>query len=132
MIIKVEEDTSDEQAEGAAKKGGKIERKSSFRRKIGSLIRSSAELPAAINRGLQPIKRSLSFSKDLNRLHEPSKPSRIGSVQWYNSLVSLAEDECLAETPPRENRSFPPPKAQVTRTQSLIDTTCVRFQIRFD
>ncbi|XP_076226443.1 uncharacterized protein LOC116429530 isoform X3 [Nomia melanderi] len=123
VSLKVEEG---QQAEGAAKKGGKFERKSSFRRKIGSLIRSSAELPAAINRGLQPIKRSLSFSKDLNRLHEPSKPSRIGSVLWYNSLVSLAEDECLDETPPRKEHSFPPPKAQVTRTQSLIDTTSVR------
>ncbi|XP_078038620.1 uncharacterized protein LOC144470903 [Augochlora pura] len=109
-------------AEAARKKSGKFERKSSFRWKIGSLIRgSAAELPAAINRGLQPIKRSLSFSKDLNRLHEPSKPSRGGSAQWYNSLVSLAEDECLAETPPRSD--FNTLSTKVTRTQSLIDTT---------
>lgn len=111
---------------------GKFERKS-FRRKIGSLIRgSAAELPAVINRSLQPIRRSFSFSKDLNRLHEPSKPHRASSVHWYNSLVSLAEDECLDEldhSPP--GNSVPEelfsPKVQVTRTQSLIDTTFVRI-----
>ncbi|KAK9307367.1 hypothetical protein QLX08_002266 [Tetragonisca angustula] len=110
---------------------GKFERKS-FRRKIGSLIRgSAAELPAVINRSLQPIRRSFSFSKDLNRLHEPSKPHRASSVHWYNSLVSLAEDECLDEldhSPP--GTSVPEelfsPKVQVTRTQSLIDTTFTR------
>ncbi|XP_076294728.1 uncharacterized protein LOC143215962 isoform X2 [Lasioglossum baleicum] len=112
--------------EAAKRKSGKFERKSSFRSRIGSLIRgSAAELPAAINRSLQPIKRSLSFSKDLNRLQEPSpKPSRVGSAQWYNSLVSLAEDECLAETPPRNN--FNTFSTKVTRTQSLIDTTGAR------
>lgn len=111
---------------------GRFERKASFRRKIGSLIRSSAELPAVINRGLQPIRRSLSFSKDLNRLQEPSKPSRPSSAQWYNSLVSLVEDECLDEldiAPPRNSTSeeLLSPKVQVTRTRSLTDTTFVRF-----
>ncbi|XP_076396699.1 uncharacterized protein LOC100880938 isoform X2 [Megachile rotundata] len=109
-------------------KGGKFDRKHSFRRKIGSLIRSSAELPAAINRGLQPIRRSLSFSKDLNRSHEPNKPYRVRSAQWYNSLVSLAEDKCLDEPEVLSSRDSvsEPPKAQVTRTQSLIDTTFAR------
>lgn len=116
---------------------GRFERKPSFRRKIGSLIRSSAELPAVINRGLQPIRRSLSFSKDLNRLHEPSKPSKAGSAQWYNSLVSLVEDECLDEldaTPPRNSASeeLLSPKVQVTRTQSFSDTTSVRFTLMID
>ncbi|KAK1130471.1 hypothetical protein K0M31_018602, partial [Melipona bicolor] len=110
---------------------GKFERKS-FRRKIGSLIRgSAAELPAVINRSLQPIRRSFSFSKDLNRLHEPSKPRKANSVHWYNSLVSLAEDECLDEqdhSPPGNSvaEELFSPKVQVTRTQSLIDTTFTR------
>ncbi|XP_061934218.1 pleckstrin homology domain-containing family G member 5 isoform X1 [Apis cerana] len=115
------------------KESGRIERKS-FRRKIGLLLRgSAAELPAVINRSLQPIRRSLSFSKDLNRIQEPSKPHRASSAHWYNSLVSLAEDECLDEydSPPEnsptiEERLFSS-KVQVTRTQSLIDTT---FQTR--
>ncbi|CAL7939167.1 unnamed protein product [Xylocopa violacea] len=115
----------------AAKASEKPERKS-FRRKIGLLIRGSAtELPAAINRSLQPIRRSLSFSKDLNRLNEPLKPYRTTSAQWYNSLVSLAEDECLDEldAPLPRNNTFEKlhsPKVQVTRTQSLIDTTFTR------
>lgn len=116
------------------KESGRIERKS-FRRKIGLLLRgSAAELPAVINRSLQPIRRSLSFSKDLNRIQEPSKPHRASSAHWYNSLVSLAEDECLDEyddSPPEnsptiEERLFSS-KVQVTRTQSLIDTTFVRI-----
>ncbi|XP_076681883.1 pleckstrin homology domain-containing family G member 5 isoform X3 [Andrena cerasifolii] len=116
----------------AVRSSGRFERKASFRRKIGSLIRSSAELPAVINRGLQPIRRSLSFSKDLNRLQEPSKPSRPSSAQWYNSLVSLVEDECLDEldiAPPRNSTSeeLLSPKVQVTRTRSFTDTT---FQAR--
>lgn len=116
------------------KGGGRAERKS-FRRKIGLLLRgSAAELPAVINRSLQPIRRSLSFSKDLNRVQEPSKPHRATSAHWYNSLVSLAEDECLDEyddspsgnnSPTIEERLFSS-KVQVTRTQSLIDTTFVR------
>ncbi|XP_061934237.1 pleckstrin homology domain-containing family G member 5 isoform X10 [Apis cerana] len=114
------------------KESGRIERKS-FRRKIGLLLRgSAAELPAVINRSLQPIRRSLSFSKDLNRIQEPSKPHRASSAHWYNSLVSLAEDECLDEydSPPEnsptiEERLFSS-KVQVTRTQSLIDTTFTR------
>ncbi|XP_068984929.1 pleckstrin homology domain-containing family G member 5 isoform X2 [Bombus flavifrons] len=115
--------------EKAARASGRFERKS-FRRKIGSLIRgSAAELPAVINRSLQPIKRSLSFSKDLNRVQEPSKPHRPSSVHWYNSLVSLAEDECLDEqddSPPSNSEELFSPKVQVTRTQSLIDTTSTR------
>lgn len=117
------------------KGGGRAERKS-FRRKIGLLLRgSAAELPAVINRSLQPIRRSLSFSKDLNRVQEPSKPHRATSAHWYNSLVSLAEDECLDEyddspsgnnSPTIEERLFSS-KVQVTRTQSLIDTTFVRI-----
>ncbi|XP_015429523.1 PREDICTED: pleckstrin homology domain-containing family G member 5 [Dufourea novaeangliae] len=129
IVVNVEENDSDDLTAVSRKSSGKFERKASFRQKIGSLIRGSAELPAAINRGLQPIRRSLSFSKDLNRLHEPSKPIRTTSVQWYNSLVSLAEDECLDEldtTPKRNIEDHHPPKAQVTRTQSLIDTNFVR------
>lgn len=120
--------------EDTEKESGRIERKS-FRRKIGLLLRgSAAELPAVINRSLQPIRRSLSFSKDLNRLQEPSKPHRASSAHWYNSLVSLAEDECLDEyddspsenSPTIEERLFSS-KVHVTRTQSLIDTTFVRI-----
>ncbi|XP_043290107.1 pleckstrin homology domain-containing family G member 5 [Venturia canescens] len=76
----------------------KLDRKPSLRRKFGALIRGSAELPAAINRGLQPIRRSLSFSKDLNRVYETQPASadrhhaRTRSAQWYNSLGSLAEN----------------------------------------
>lgn len=131
-VISVSDDSCLENSvENAARSSGRFERKPSFRRKIGSLIRSSAELPAVINRGLQPIRRSLSFSKDLNRLHEPSKPSKAGSAQWYNSLVSLVEDECLDEldaTPPRNSASeeLLSPKVQVTRTQSFSDTTSAR------
>ncbi|XP_043250056.1 pleckstrin homology domain-containing family G member 5-like isoform X6 [Colletes gigas] len=116
-----------ELTENAGKSGGKFERNHSFRRKIGSLIRSGAELPAAINRGLLPIRRSLSFSKDLNRVHEFSKPTRTSSAQWYNSLVSLVEDECLDEpnVSCRKNSASEEllsPKAQVTRTQSFTET----------
>lgn len=88
-----------------------------------------------INRSLQPIKRSLSFSKDLNRVQEPSKPHRPSSVHWYNSLVSLAEDECLDDrddSPPSNSEELFSPKVQVTRTQSLIDTTSVRVAIGID
>ncbi|OAD59171.1 hypothetical protein WN48_09246 [Eufriesea mexicana] len=125
------DNASKDVTEETARSSGRLERKS-FRRKIGSLIRgSAAELPAAINRSLQPIRRSLSFSKDLNRVHEPSKPHRTISAQWYNSLVSLAEDECLDELDDSSarNNTFEelfPPKVQVTRTQSLIDTTFPR------
>ncbi|XP_076625471.1 uncharacterized protein LOC143343937 isoform X3 [Colletes latitarsis] len=116
-----------ELTENAGKSGGEFERNHSFRRKIGSLIRSGAELPAAINRGLLPIRRSLSFSKDLNRVHEFSKPTRTSSAQWYNSLVSLVEDECLDEpnvSRPKNSASeeLLSPKAQVTRTQSFTET----------
>ncbi|CAK9811964.1 hypothetical protein ANTPLA_LOCUS7232 [Anthophora plagiata] len=120
-----------DEAESVARTSGRFER-TSIRKKIGLLIRSSVELPAAINRGLQPIRRSLSFSKDLNRLQEPLKPHRTGSSQWYNSsLVSLAEDECLDDldiVPHRNSTSeeLLSPKVHVTRTQSLIDTEFVR------
>ncbi|XP_017753946.1 PREDICTED: pleckstrin homology domain-containing family G member 5-like isoform X3 [Eufriesea mexicana] len=129
------DNASKDVTEETARSSGRLERKS-FRRKIGSLIRgSAAELPAAINRSLQPIRRSLSFSKDLNRVHEPSKPHRTISAQWYNSLVSLAEDECLDELDDSSarNNTFEelfPPKVQVTRTQSLIDTTFTRIPRR--
>ncbi|XP_063992097.1 pleckstrin homology domain-containing family G member 5 isoform X2 [Diachasmimorpha longicaudata] len=69
-----------------------LERKPSLRKKLGAFVRGSADLPAAINRGLQPIRRSLSFSNSLNRSHE-KKPHRARSAQWYNSLGSLAEDD---------------------------------------
>ncbi|XP_011499260.1 PREDICTED: putative uncharacterized protein DDB_G0268364 [Ceratosolen solmsi marchali] len=121
----------------------KFDRKPSLRRKFGALLRGSADLPAAINRGLRPIRRSMSFGKDLDEpqreqqqqqqqqqqhhqqqqqqqqqqqhqqhndkeqqhpnkyqspqqlLQPPSgfKPFRTRSVQWYNSLGSLAENE---------------------------------------
>ncbi|KAG7212045.1 hypothetical protein KM043_012401 [Ampulex compressa] len=117
------------QADGKAlapEAGGKLERRASLRRKFGALIRGSADLPAAINRSLQPIRRSLSFSKDLNRLHEPPKPYRTTSVQWYNSLGSLAEDECANEPASERNSASDeeedfPGRAQVTRTQSLLE-----------
>ncbi|CAK9800491.1 hypothetical protein ANTQUA_LOCUS2471 [Anthophora quadrimaculata] len=120
-----------DEAENVARTSGRFER-TSIRKKIGLLIRSSVELPAAINRGLQPIRRSLSFNKDLNRLQEPPKPHRTGSSQWYNSsLVSLAEDECLddLDIAPHRNSTTEEllsPKVHVTRTQSLIDITFVR------
>ena len=104
----------------------KLDRKPSLRRKLGALIRGSSELPAAINRGLQPIRRSLSFSKDLNRTHE-KKPYRTRSVQWYNSLSSLAENDPILE----DSESFIseeelyPPKV-ITRTHSLLEKYPVR------
>ncbi|XP_017885532.1 pleckstrin homology domain-containing family G member 5 isoform X2 [Ceratina calcarata] len=124
----INDNVPEDVTEKAARSSGRFERKS-FRLKIGSLIRgSAAELPAVINRGLQPIRRSLSFSKDLNRLQEPAKPHRTTSVQWYNSLVSLVEDECLdeqdcASSRNSESEELLSPKVQVSRTQSLIDTT---------
>nr|XP_034181809.1 pleckstrin homology domain-containing family G member 5-like isoform X3 [Osmia lignaria] len=131
LCYNIKDDVPEEVTENPVKSGGKFERKSSFRRKLGVLIRHSTELPAAINRGLEPIKRSLSFSKDLNRLHEPNKPYRARGAHWYNSLVSLAEDECLDEPDVATSRNsvseeFLSPKVQVTRTQSLIDTTSAR------
>lgn len=85
-------------SESSGSSGCKLDRKPSLRRKFGALIRGSADLPAAINRGLQPIRRSLSFSKDLNRVYETQPAahqhhSRTRSAQWYNSLGSLAENE---------------------------------------
>lgn len=85
-------------SDGGTSNAKKLDRKPSLRRKFGALIRGSAELPAAINRGLQPIRRSLSFSKDLNRVYETQPASadrhhaRTRSAQWYNSLGSLAEN----------------------------------------
>ncbi|KAL6257698.1 hypothetical protein P5V15_011277 [Pogonomyrmex californicus] len=109
----------------------KFERRASFRRKFGALLRGSAELPAAINRSLQPIKRSLSFSKDLHRSHEPSRqPYRTSSVQWYNSLSSLAEDEIDADCKRAgisKEEVFNGRMAQVTRTHSLMEKYSVRI-----
>ncbi|XP_015122351.1 uncharacterized protein LOC107044822 [Diachasma alloeum] len=79
-----------------------LERKPSLRKKLGAFMRGSADLPAAINRGLQPIRRSLSFSNSLNRSHE-KKPHRARSAQWYNSLGSLAEDDTKDEDTERES-----------------------------
>jgi len=110
---------------------GKFELRSSFRRKFGALLRGSAELPAAINRGLQPIRRSLSFSKDLHRSHEPSKqPYRTNSMQWYNSLSSLVEDEVDAECKRAgvsEKEIFNGKVTQVARTRSLMEKYPVRI-----
>ncbi|XP_032684269.1 pleckstrin homology domain-containing family G member 5 isoform X3 [Odontomachus brunneus] len=105
---------------------GKLERRASLRRKVGALLRGSTNLPAAINRTLQPIKRSLSFSKDLNRTHESSKPYRTNSVQWYNSLSSLAEDERVDEVGNYERTSafeeeIFDDRVQITRTHSLVE-----------
>ncbi|XP_066601053.1 pleckstrin homology domain-containing family G member 5-like isoform X2 [Prorops nasuta] len=103
----------------------KLERRASLRRKFGALIKTGAELPAAINRSLQPIRRSLSFSKDLNRGHEPLKPYRTTSVQWYNSLGSLAEDEdhSTNQETPRDPTSHVDPYSgkQIYRTYSLVE-----------
>uniref|UniRef100_A0A0C9QY91 PLEKHG5_0 protein n=2 Tax=Fopius arisanus TaxID=64838 RepID=A0A0C9QY91_9HYME len=73
-----------------------LQRKPSLRKKIGAFVRGNADLPAVISRGLQPIRRSLSFSNSLNRCHE-KKPHRARSAQWYNSLGSLAEDDSKDE-----------------------------------
>lgn len=108
----------------------KFDQRASFRRKFGALLRGSAQLPAAINRGLQPIKRSLSFSKDLHRSHEPSRqPYRTSSVQWYNSLSSLAEDEVDADCKRAgvSEEIFDGRMAQVTRTRSLMEKYPVRI-----
>lgn len=56
-------------------------------------------MPAAINRGLAPIRRSFSFGKDLNRVHEKPSPYRTLGAHWYNSLVSLAEDRVVDDPP---------------------------------
>ncbi|EFN67986.1 hypothetical protein EAG_10524 [Camponotus floridanus] len=105
---------------------GKLELRASFRRKFGALLKGSADLPAAINRGLQPIRRSLSFSKDLHRSHESSKPYRTSSVQWYNSLSSLAEDERVDVVDDYKSAgTFEEDvfdgRVQVTRTRSLME-----------
>lgn len=104
---------------------GKLERRASFRRKFGALLKGSADLPAAINRGLQPIRRSLSFSKDLHRSHESSKPYRTSSMQWYNSLSSLAEDERVDVVDDYKSagtfeEGVFDGRVQVTRTRSLL------------
>jgi len=104
------------------------------------LLRGSADLPAAINRGLQPIRRSLSFSKDLHRSHESLKqPYRTSSVQWYNSLSSLAEDEhademidtsrrvANATDEEEEEEEVFDGRVQVTRTRSLVEKNPVRI-----
>ncbi|XP_012252088.2 pleckstrin homology domain-containing family G member 5 isoform X1 [Athalia rosae] len=78
---------------------GSMDRRPSLRRKLGTFIRSSADqLPAAINRGLAPIRRSFSFSKDLDNVHEKPSPYRTRGAHWYNSLVSLAEDRTVDDT----------------------------------
>ncbi|XP_070154087.1 pleckstrin homology domain-containing family G member 5 isoform X6 [Polyergus mexicanus] len=107
---------------------GKLERRASFRRKFGALLKGSADLPAVINRGLQPIRRSLSFSKDLHRSHESSKqPYRTSSMQWYNSLSSLAEDERVDvvdvdyKNPDVFEHDVFDGRMQVTRTRSLME-----------
>lgn len=122
-----------EKASEEADTGGKLVRRASLRRKFGALLRGSADLPAAINRSLQPIKRSLSFSKDLHRTREAAKPHRTRSVQWYNSLSSLAEDERLDEvggddyekTSASEEEAFDG-RMQVIRTRSLMEKNPVR------
>lgn len=112
----------------------KLERRASFRRKFGALLKGSTVLPAAINRGLQPIRRSLSFSKDLHRSHESSKqPYRTNSVQWYNSLSSLAEDERVDVVDAHYKRAgvFEEDvfdgRVQVTRTRSMMEKNPVRI-----
>ncbi|XP_031777180.1 pleckstrin homology domain-containing family G member 5 isoform X3 [Nasonia vitripennis] len=123
----------------------KLDRKPSLRRKFNALLRGSADLPAAINRGLQPIRRSMSFGKGLEQQQQqqhqhqhqqlqrrptpPSsagslKPFRTRSVQWYNSLSSLAEHE--AEEKPgcafaaSEEQIYCEGKP-VSRTHSLVE-----------
>ncbi|KAG5333301.1 PKHG5 protein, partial [Acromyrmex heyeri] len=119
-------ETSLKDAEDADNPSGKLERRSSFRRKFGALLKRSAELPAVINHSLQPIRRSMSFSKDLHRSHEPSRqPYRTSSVQWYNSLStlsSLAEDEVDADYKRAgASEAFDGRVTQVTRTHSLME-----------
>ncbi|XP_018375060.1 PREDICTED: pleckstrin homology domain-containing family G member 5-like isoform X2 [Trachymyrmex cornetzi] len=130
-------ETSLKDAEDADNPSGKLERRSSFRRKFGALLKRSTELPAVINHSLQPIRRSMSFSKDLHRSHEPSRqPYRTSSVQWYNSLStlsSLAEDEVDADCK-RAGASevFGSRVTQVTRTHSLMEkypTTNLRRRV---
>ncbi|XP_033222935.1 uncharacterized protein LOC117176758 [Belonocnema kinseyi] len=107
------------EAEGSCK----LDRKPSLRRKLGALIKGGAELPAAINRGLQPIRRSLSFSKDLNRTPE-KKPYRTRSVQWYNSLSSLAENDPILEDSESfisDNEEEIYPGKVITRNYSLLE-----------
>ncbi|XP_018049606.1 PREDICTED: pleckstrin homology domain-containing family G member 5-like isoform X1 [Atta colombica] len=116
-------ETSLKVAEDADNPSGKLERRSSFRRKFGALLKRSTELPAVINHSLQPIRRSMSFSKDLHRSHEPSRqPYRTSSVQWYNSLStlsSLAEDEVDADC--KRAGTSDGRVTQVTRTHSLME-----------
>ncbi|KAK0080870.1 hypothetical protein PV325_013204, partial [Microctonus aethiopoides] len=84
--------------DNATDSSNKLNRKPSLRRKFSALIRGSADLPAAINRGFQPIRRSLSFNRDLNRVFETNQDYRSkGAAHWYNSLSSLAEDETKVE-----------------------------------
>ncbi|XP_024943795.1 pleckstrin homology domain-containing family G member 5 isoform X2 [Cephus cinctus] len=100
----------------------KFDRKPSLRRKFGALIRGSADLPAAINRGLKPIRRSLSFSKDLNRVYETA-PYRTRSAQWYNSLGSLAEDDPVQDVPEDNASVFEEDVfgTRITRSYSLVE-----------
>lgn len=122
----------------AESSSGKLERRASFRQKFGALLKGSAALPAAINRGLQPIRRSLSFSKDLHRSHESLKqPYRTSSVQWYNSLSSLAEDERVdaVDVDCKSAGVFEDDvydgRVQVSRTRSLMEKNPVRISRYF-
>ncbi|XP_046594123.1 pleckstrin homology domain-containing family G member 5 [Neodiprion lecontei] len=96
---------------------GKLERKPSLRRKFGALIRGSADLPAAINRGLAPIRRSFSFSKELNHLHESPSPYRTRGAHWYNSLVSLTEDQIIDDRRQSEEEE----EEEIEEDQDAVD-----------
>lgn len=114
----------------ASTSGNKLERRASFRQKFGALFKGSGDFSTAINRSLQPIRRSLSF-KDLNRGETKKKqPYRTNSMQWYNSLSSLAEDEHVDEAEiaykkTTNEEDIVNGKVQVTRTRSFIEKTPV-------
>lgn len=119
--------SSSRQANDAS--GNKLERRTSFRQKFGALFKETkGDFSTAINRGLQPIRRSLSF-KDLNR-GETKKPYRTSSMQWYNSLSSLAEDEHVDEAEiaykkTTDEKDIVNGRVQVTRTRSMIEKPLV-------
>ncbi|XP_034941032.1 pleckstrin homology domain-containing family G member 5-like [Chelonus insularis] len=115
-------DTDDSSEKNGEKRDCKLDRKPSLRRKLGAFLRGSADLPAAINRSFQPIRRSFSFNKDLHRVYEPEYRTR--NASWYNSLSSLAEvdskDEGVGQNTHKDDAILNGPLT-LTRTHSFLE-----------
>ncbi|CAB0044603.1 unnamed protein product [Trichogramma brassicae] len=112
----VEEEEENIKAEAEAPP--RLERRSSLRRKLGALIKASADLPAAINRGLQPIRRSMSFGKDLDK--KPPKQHSDGSSSHKAKVSATSSSSLLSVAQQPQLQAQPQPQHNHNRARSML------------